>query len=212
MKLAFLYIIDRCDNAGFWEVDLDGMEFQTKLSRAHCEGALKGLERSIKEAGGWVWVRTFLKHQKNDCLNPENPAHRQIISLVKAQLLRFPEVSILLPKDAPSEGLTSPIGIGIGKGKGKGKKKGQEKISKNDDTMIRIGAWFGRRPDTLWTVTEATALDLLSISSAELDGMERYYTAVIPEASNIRRRDLITLLNNWSGELDRARAFINSQS
>lgn len=115
-KLAFLYVIDRCNNAGFWEVDMDGMQFHTKLEAKHVEGALKGLSRGIEEKDGWVWVKNFLKHQKNDTLNEANPAHRQIIALVKDQVERFPAVKSFLPKGA-SKGLQSPIGKGIGKGK-----------------------------------------------------------------------------------------------
>ena len=37
--------------------------------------------------------------------------------------------------------------------------------------------------------------------------MATYYTARIPRTEDFRRRDLATLLNNWSGELDRARQF-----
>lgn len=212
VKLAFIYITERCDNAGFWEVDLDGMQFQTKLSHQHCEGALKALERGIIEASGWVWVRTFLRHQKNETLNPDNPAHRQIIALVRNQIDRFPDCSKLLPKEGASKGLPSPIGIGIGKEQGKGKKKDQSKVEENSEAMIRIGAWFGRRAETLWTIAEQKALTLASPSDSEIGGMEIYYTADIPKAADIRRRDLITLLNNWSSELDRARKFVTDQS
>lgn len=203
VKLAFLYIIDRCDNAGFWEVDLDGMEFQTKLSRAHCEGALKGLERGIKEASGWVWVRTFLKHQKNDPLNSENPAHRQIIGLLRSQSERFPDSLLLLPKEGASKGLLSPIG------KGKGNSNGKGRVKENTELMIRIGGWFDRRPDTLWSEKEAKALKDAAPTDAEIEGMECFYQASIPKSEDYRRHDLLTLLNNWSGELDRARTYLN---
>jgi hypothetical protein len=117
-KLVFLYIIDRCNNAGFWEVDMAGMQFHTKLEDKHLQGALKGLARGIEGADGWVWVKNFLKHQKNDVLNELNPAHRQIISLIKDQILRFPKSNSSIPEGA-CKGLQSPIGIGIGKGIGK---------------------------------------------------------------------------------------------
>ena len=118
-KLAFLYIIDRCNNAGFWEIDLDGMQFHTKIEQKHLEGACKALARGIEESQGWVFVKNFLRHQKNDSLNEANPAHRQIIGLIAEQLHRFPSVKSLLPKGA-SKGLPSPIGKGKGKGIGKG--------------------------------------------------------------------------------------------
>ena len=124
-KLAFLYIIDRCNNAGFWEVDLDAMQFHTKIDQKHLEGACKALARGIDESQGWVFVKNFLRHQKNDCLNEANPAHRQIIGLIVEQLERFPSVISFLPKGA-LKGLPSPIGKGNGKGKGNGHVKEEE--------------------------------------------------------------------------------------
>lgn len=200
VKLGFLYIIDRCDNAGFWEVDLDGMEFQTKLSRVHCEGALKGLERGIKEASGWVWVRNFLRHQKNDRLNSDNPAHKQIISLVVNQLERFPECKTLLPKGA-TKGLQSPIGKGIGKGRGKS-------TPEEEELMIRVGKILGRRSSTKWTDEEAEAFrGILPIDPEDLGLLEEFYAAVIPSDSDHRRTSIARLLKYWNGELDKARVW-----
>lgn len=116
-KLVFLYIIDRCDNAGFLEIDQDAMAWHTKVKPEHIEGALKGLERGIKGAFGWIWVRRFLKHQKNDPLNPENPSHKQIIGLLNEQRERFKDVPEFVEFIGASKGLESPIG------KGKGKKR-----------------------------------------------------------------------------------------
>ena len=87
----------------------------------------------------------------------------------------------------------------------------QTKVHRNTEPMQTIGAWFGRKPETLWTVAEAVALNQINPSPAEVAGMGRYYTADIP-ADDYRRRDLQTLLNNWSGELDRARKFVMTQS
>lgn len=85
-KLVFLFIIDRCDNAGFYEIDMDSMIFHTGLERKHVEAALKALERGIIPGReGWVWVKNFLFHQRNDQLDPRNLAHRQIIALLKSR-------------------------------------------------------------------------------------------------------------------------------
>lgn len=78
--------------------------------------------------------------------------------------------------------------------------------------MIQIGAWFDRKSETLWTVAEAAALMMIRPTQSEIDGMGIYYQAQISADDDIRRRDLGTLLNNWSGELDRARKFVNSQA
>lgn len=119
-KLIFLYVIDRCDNAGFWEIDEEAIAHHTKLDMKHIEGAWKALARGLIVVDGWVWVRTFLRHQKNDNLNPQNPAHRQLIGLIDAQVARFSESAVFSDFIAPYKGLLSSIG----KGKGKGKKRG----------------------------------------------------------------------------------------
>lgn len=124
-KLVFLYIIDRCNNAGFWEMDEESITYHTKLESKHVEGALKALTRGIKAASGWVWVRRFLRHQKNEPLNPANPAHKQIIALISDQLERFSGVPEFEEFLAPLKGLFSPIGKGIGKGK-KGSAEGKQ--------------------------------------------------------------------------------------
>lgn len=124
-KLVFMYLTDRCNNAGFMELDKELLIILTKLKADHLEGALKALARGIIIKDGWVWVRRFLHHQKNDEINPSNPAHKQIISMLKEQLDRFGDnelfksfIAQYLPLfgQAPSKGLRSPIGIGIGKG------------------------------------------------------------------------------------------------
>jgi len=122
-KLIFLYVIDRCNNAGFWELDEAAIVFHTKLDSRHLEGAWKALERGLVMAGGWVWVRTFLRHQRNAELNPDNRAHTQIIQQIREQAGRFKECpdfvsflthyqSVLSPIQGPSKGLASPTGIG----------------------------------------------------------------------------------------------------
>jgi hypothetical protein len=184
---------------------MDGMEFQTKLEQKHLQGALKGLARGIEEKDGWVWVKNFLRHQKNDLLNPDNPAHRQIIGLVKDQVERFPSVKLLLPKGA-SKGLQSPIGKG--KGKGSGKERGKEE-AKNSPIQIRIGKLLGRRESTQWSKEELQALKEISEPSAEeWFQIEEFYSATnIGPDQDYRRTAILTLLRHWTGELDKARSY-----
>lgn len=118
-KLVFIFLIENCNNAGFYEWDGSHVAYLTGLEVKHVEGALKALERGIKGASGWVWIRNFLRHQKNDDLNAENPAHRQIIGLLKVQMERFSDVAEFKAFVGPLKGLLSPIGNGTGKGEGR---------------------------------------------------------------------------------------------
>lgn len=119
-KLLFIYICDNCDNAGFYEINEPELCFHLGIDKSKFEGALKGLQRGIKgPCDGWLWVKRFLRHQKNESINPENPAHKQIIALFKSQHPRFSADCDFNDFVAPYKGLLSPIGIGKGEGKGK---------------------------------------------------------------------------------------------
>lgn len=85
------------------------------------------------------------------------------------------------------------------------------KVAANTPAMIRIGSWFGRQESTLWTVAEAEALQRVNPSEKELAGMEGYYAADHGE-KDYRRTSVITLLNNWPSELDRAREWWKKSS
>lgn len=78
----------------------------------------------------------------------------------------------------------------------------------------KIGSWFGRRPTTQWSTKEMKALlaILKHTTPEDIALMESYYTAQIHAAKDIRRRDVQTLLNNWTGEMDRARAFAGKRA
>lgn len=76
-----------------------------------------------------------------------------------------------------------------------------------DDSQIRVSGWFNRRPTTPWSAKELRAWATADKSPESLDLLAAYYTADLPEQEDYRRRDLATLLNNWNGEIDRARKF-----
>jgi uncharacterized protein YdaU (DUF1376 family) len=73
----------------------------------------------------------------------------------------------------------------------------------------RFNRMVGRRDTTAWDVKkEIRRLKTLEpIPEDDLLAVEKYYGAKIPEGKDYRRRDLCTLLNNWAGEVDRARRF-----
>jgi len=91
------------------------------------------------------------------------------------------------------------------------KKSKTDKVEFNNETMQRINSWFGRRPETKWTIQEKETFDAIDQperGEAQLDGMEQFYLAEETENEKLHRRTtLSTLLNNWLGELDKARAY-----
>jgi hypothetical protein len=79
------------------------------------------------------------------------------------------------------------------------------KVRANTPLMVELGGLFNRRETTMWTVNEAQALLMLCpIVPHEYRPVRTYYRATLDKRDDIRRRDLITLLNNWPGEVDRA--------
>lgn len=74
----------------------------------------------------------------------------------------------------------------------------------------RVGKLFNRREATAWSEKEIKALksvEKLNTTEDEILALEAYYTADMPSGKDYRRRDILTLLNNWNGEIDRAKAF-----
>lgn len=88
-KLMFIYLTDKCNEAGFYEENVAEACFQLNISDEQYQTALRGIERGIKRASGWVWIRNFLKHQQKIPLNQNNSEHKRIISLVAEQSERF---------------------------------------------------------------------------------------------------------------------------
>lgn len=72
----------------------------------------------------------------------------------------------------------------------------------------RIASLFNRRHTTAWSQREVRAYKALgTITDEELSLLESYYASERAKGEEgIHRRDLSTFLNNFHGELDRARA------
>ena len=81
------------------------------------------------------------------------------------------------------------------------------RVLENSPLMLRVGELFNRNESTLWTIGETESLSQIGPSGKELTLIKNYYTAVFPKDKDYRRRKLLTLLNNWNSELDRARAW-----
>jgi hypothetical protein len=80
-----------------------------------------------------------------------------------------------------------------------------------DSINLRLCQLFGRRPTTQWSDKELRAFNkLFPFPPEDFELIEWFYQLPTAEdARKYRRKDLATLLNNWSGELDRAQSFRN---
>ena len=75
--------------------------------------------------------------------------------------------------------------------------------------LARIGSWFKRKPTDRPSPKEILAYTRIGETSPDdWDAMEAYYTAKFsPRERDRRRKSVDTLLTNWPGEMDRARAW-----
>lgn len=119
-KLLFVYLCDNCDIAGFIEVNTRRWAVDINCSKEELEGALEGLKRcyiySIEK--DCLYLRTFLRHQKNLPLNESNKAHLGILRRFELYSHKFSIEDINSFIEGASKGLLSPTGNGIGNGIG----------------------------------------------------------------------------------------------
>ena len=80
-KLLFLYLCDLCDLAGFMEINEKKIGFDLVLGKQEVERGLRDLDGRLLYSidRKYIYIRNFIKHQKNLPLNQKNPAHRGII-------------------------------------------------------------------------------------------------------------------------------------
>jgi len=72
----------------------------------------------------------------------------------------------------------------------------------------RICAIMHRGAKTKWSDKERKALNkIFPAPEEDISAIEAYYSATIP-TQDYRRKEVATLLNNWPGEVDRAKKFI----
>lgn len=100
-KLLWLYILDECDHAGIWQVDVSVAEIKTG-ERLNLQKALEQFSGRVEilQAGEKWFIPDFIEFQYGT-LNPENRAHNSVISILK----KFD----LLNSDYTIKPLTSPL-------------------------------------------------------------------------------------------------------
>jgi len=80
----------------------------------------------------------------------------------------------------------------------------RSRVLENSAQMIRIGAFFGRQPDTLWTVSDALQLKEIQPPEPDIELLEWWFKNKQDE--DYARKKLSTLMNNWDDEIDKARS------
>lgn len=118
--LLFIYLCDNCDIAGFMEVNLKRWSADLNSVPDTLKGALKGLQRGliISEDGSCLFIKNFLRHQKNYPLNGNNKAHIGILRRFDIYSEKFNIQDVNEFIKGGSKGLQGPSGNGNGIGNG----------------------------------------------------------------------------------------------
>ena len=109
-KLFWVYLLDSCNHAGIWDVDIDLANFLlgTQLTEEKIVEEIK--EKIVIFDDGKKWfIPSFIEFQQPSGLNDKNNAHRSIISILKKyNLLSYLTEPLSSPSAAPEE----PLGRG----------------------------------------------------------------------------------------------------
>jgi len=201
-KLLWLWLCDNCDNCGVVEPEWNmvkndtGFEYSDEDLEAfgdRIEGLSKGKHTLVK----------FIAFQYGK-LSAECKPHAAILANLNRHRLVFDNENQTLSKGIP-KGIHTQQEKEKEKDKDKKRDQGeevQEKGWKPDDLQRRINRWFNRRDSTPWSDKELKSYKTVKNASEEdLSALETRYLA----GGAYLRQDVLTLLNNWPGEIDRAR-------
>ena len=149
------------------------------------------------------WIPSFLKHQ---VIN--NRESQSILPDPEGNIEQTPintEEIDACPTRAPRD---DHAGQGEGKGREGNGKEGVSQKALSPDLeafRLRVGAMIRRRPGTQWSAKEIKALkEIFDFNTPEEDmvALEARYQS----DDKYLRRELMTLLNNWNGEIDKSRS------
>jgi hypothetical protein len=124
-KIFWLYILDECDNAGIWHVEIDLAELRLgiKLSHQKIRGLFK--EKIVEFDNGTKWfLPDFISFQYGD-LDAKNRAHKSVIDKISKY-----ELDKIKPLVSPLQGC---------KDKYTDKDKEEDKDVLRDETVVFAG-------------------------------------------------------------------------
>jgi len=163
---------------------------------------------SLQDLSGVGWIRLGKDDQKRDV--------GKIVNFLKHQRVDKPQSSKIKPSSVFQDDSKNDLGTiqDDSKGEGKGKEGDQGKGRESNkwiptDDQKQVASWFGRRATTEWPDDEQKAWKKLSaeIIAEGLQVLDAPYRAKVPYL----KTKIITLLNNWHGEIDRWRNFKPTQ-
>jgi hypothetical protein len=180
--LLFMYLCDNCDIAGFIEVNYKRWATDLNSSPDTILGASEGLGRGLifaqdKEC---IFIRNFLRHQKNLPLNENNNAHRGILARFEKYKEKFGYQDyneLINAKNLGArEGLASPTGKGKGNGNGfgNGNEEKSAEIILTDSAFDGFKDWVKRNTPNVAKMKEPFTLEQFYAIRENYTGSEVY--------------------------------------
>jgi hypothetical protein len=214
-KCLWAYLCDNCDQAGVIDVDIELAAFQIGAKVTETDLAL--FARQVRKlANGKLLIRGFVRFQYGH-LSPDCKPHKAVFACMDRHGLTIEDLSESQSKPNGNPTDTFPIGFESlqeqDKEKEKDKEQEKEPLPTKTEAQVRAEKLFRRRLTTPWGAAELRAWkanrSAIEASTPEdWQVLEAFYA--FEETSRhvvYRRQDLATLLNNWSGEIDKARDF-----
>lgn len=117
-KILWLYILDECDHAGIWQIDLDVAKIKTGIANLTLEDVVKyfGDRVVVFDNNEKIFIQDFIDFQYGT-LNPVNRAHASVLSLLSKYKL-----------DKKNKGVKSPLQGDKDKDMDKDKDKDKDKV------------------------------------------------------------------------------------
>lgn len=156
--------------------------------------------RRAKAAADARWAKKEKKQKKEKYIHKDTEIETETeTSIATSMLEASAEASLFkIPKDNEK----SPSATETSTDDGKSQEDG--KAIEIEAFRIRVGSMLRRRPTTAWSQKEMKALKaVMALKTPEEDicDLEKRYSS----GDRFLRRDIITLLNNWNGEIDKAK-------
>lgn len=151
MKLFWNFLCDRCDHAGVWNPDIDLASFQIG-SPIDIDAALKCMAGRITILSNGRWfIKKFVTFQYGG-LNPENSAHKGVLSVFKCNGIDPTPYLQALNSYSPYVGPTK----GLPRGYVAPKDKDKDKDSSGDRSAEERGEYHRESRTVLHILIEAT--------------------------------------------------------
>lgn len=87
-KLLFIYLYEKCDDAGFFEINRKFLMFDLGMEEKELADAIVQLKKCYIKSNDniRIWLKQFLKHQKKLPLKNNVNSHKKIIKIIKDNL------------------------------------------------------------------------------------------------------------------------------